>query len=78
MKNLLLILTIALLSSCSPAKFIITSKEYTNNADYCNFGIKPLNKKAFKLKSIDGIYSECGSYKIGDTLNITKKEFTNY
>ena len=82
MKKLFLILSaVILLNCCTPAKFIVTSKEPTGIEDNCIVGLKPINKKAFKLAlkdTIDGALVNCDGYIIGDTLILTRKDFINY
>lgn len=79
MKNkLFIILTAVFLGACASPKFIVTSKEYTPLADYCSFEIMPINKQALKINWLDGIFSECGKYDVGDTIKLNRKEFTNY
>lgn len=73
----LIIAFIFLLSACTSPKFIVISKEPSNVEDYCVFDLKPINRQAFKTK-VDGLFSECGSCKVGDTLIVNRKKYTNY
>jgi len=65
--------------SCAPAKFVVTSEKETGIFDNCIIRLKPLTSKSERIsKRIDGAVVRCGEYNIGDTLTLTRKEFTNF
>lgn len=68
-----------LLSSCSTAKFVVTEEKPTGVFDNCLLKLKPITPKAERQsKKFDGALVTCGDYKVGDTLIINRKTFTNY
>lgn len=76
----ILILAFIIMMGCTPAKFIVVNERPTGVLNNCVVGLLPLNKKAERLAndSIDGALVECGEYKIGDTLIMDRKHFTNF
>jgi len=77
MKKILLILLAICAISCAPAKFVVVSVETSKIADNCIFVLKPINKQA-KNKSVDGLFTSCGEFGKGDTITLSRKDFTNY
>ena len=80
MKTLpLFLLLIALpFMGCQPARFVILSKTPNGVFDNCVAKIKPINKRALKMKDVDEALIGCNEEKVGDTLIVTRKTFANF
>ena len=78
MKKLFIFLSIALLASCAKPTFVVTSQKPSGFKYSCIIGVKPLNKAAIKLKDVTDILAGCEDYKVGDTIKLNRREFTNY
>jgi hypothetical protein len=77
-KKLILLALLVFLMSCTvPAKFVITEKHPTGVFDNCSVSIKPINKKAKRMKNVTKALIGCDQENIGDTLIITRKTFAN-
>ena len=80
LKQLPLILIVMLLGSCSAPQFIVTGKITISTSEgSCLADIKPINKRAInKFSYVKTAMIDCWDYEVGDTLKLTRKEFTNY
>lgn len=76
MKYLFVFLSV-ILCSCGSAKFVVISETPNGVFNNCVVGLKPITQRSKRLKT-DGALVECGTYKVGDTLTLNRKEFTNF
>jgi hypothetical protein len=76
----LILSVMALLSSCTAPKFVVTSIEVPDNSTHnVLVTAMPINKPAYKMSNVNEITILTGdNVKVHDTLTITRKYFTNY
>ena len=74
----LLIITLAFFTSCATPQFLVVSKQPGVLEENCIITIKPINVSARMKGKINQAIVGCGDYEVGDTLFLSKEEFTNF
>jgi len=69
---------LALMISCQSPQFLVVSKTSNGVLDNCIVKLMPLNKQAENHSYVKDALVSCDDYEIGDTLYLTRKEFTNF
>ena len=63
---------------CNTPAFLVTSKKSNGVLDNCIVTLLPLNKQARNHSYVKDALVGCDQYEPGDTLYLTRKEFTNF
>jgi hypothetical protein len=79
MKKIIGIFALVLLVvSCQSPQFLVVGKKSNGVLDNCIVQLLPINKKAEKYSYVKDALVGCDQYECGDTLYLTRKEFTNF
>lgn len=72
------VLMCLVLTGCVHPKFLVTDKfDAVTEINTCKVYLWPLNRAAYKIETRCALVG-CDEYNVGDTLIMTKKEFTNF
>jgi hypothetical protein len=79
MKKIIGILFVGMfLIGCQTPQFLVVGKKSNGVLDNCIVQLLPINKKAEKYSYVKDALVSCYDYECGDTLYLTRKEFTNF
>lgn len=76
MNSKLLFFVFIIFCSCTPAKFIVESKESTLIKENCIAKLKPINKRAKELNLISIVMND-SICKVNDTLALKRGDIVN-